>query len=59
MRRNSKASSSDDKVNNSSIFFYSNMYSIKCTLDKIPERSKIIKNNSTLFSINLVSINFS
>ena len=29
---------------------------IKCTLDKMPERSKIIKNFSTLFSINLVSI---
>ena len=29
---------------------------IKCTLDKMPERSKIIKNISTLFSINLVSI---
>ena len=29
---------------------------IKCTLDKIPERSKIITNFSTLFSINLLSI---
>ena len=59
MRRNSKSSSSDDKVNNSSIFFTVIMYLIKGTLDKIPERSKIIKNNSTLFSINLVSIEFS
>ena len=29
---------------------------IKCTLDKMRERRKIIKNFSTLFSINLVSI---
>ena len=34
------------------------IYLIKCTLDKIPERGKIIKNISTLFSINLVSIKF-
>ena len=34
------------------------IYLIKCTLDKIPERSKIIKNISTLFSFNLVSIKF-
>ena len=32
------------------------IYLIKCTLDKMPERSKIIKNISTLFSVNLVSI---
>ena len=31
---------------------------IKCTLDKMPERRKIITNISTLFSINLVSIKF-
>ena len=34
------------------------IYLIKCTLDKMPERSKIIKNISTLFSVNLVSIKF-
>ena len=44
-------------------FFYSNMCDIpylldKCTLDKMPERSKIIENISTLFSLTLVSIKF-
>ena len=34
------------------------IYLIKCTLDKMPERSKIIKNISTLFSVNLVNIKF-
>ena len=32
------------------------IYLIKCTLDKMPGGSKIIKNISTLFSVNLVSI---
>ena len=30
----------------------------KCTLDKMPERSKIIENIGTLFSLTLVSIKF-
>ena len=63
--RSARKGSSDDKVNNSSNFFFLtdicltyHIYLIKCTLDKIPERSKIIKNITTLFSINLVSIKF-
>ena len=62
--------SSEDKVNKSSIylfiyFFFTVIcvtYHIfdlnKCTLDKIQKRSKIIKNISTLFSLNCVSIKF-
>ena len=62
--RSAKIGSSEVQVNNFSniyIFFTVicvtyHIYLIKCTLDKMPERSKIIKNISTLFSINLVSI---
>ena len=55
--------SSEIKVNNSSNFFNSHVwhtiiYLIKCTLDKMPERSKIIKNISALFSLNFIKLNF-
>ena len=63
--------SSEDKVNKSSIYLfiyffiltvicvtYHIIYLNKCTLDKIQKRSKIIKNISTLFSLNCLSIKF-
>ena len=62
--RSARQGSSDDKVNNSSNFFLTvicvtyHICLIKCTLDEIPERSKIIANISTLFSFNLTSIKF-
>ena len=60
--RSARKGSSDDKVNNSSNFFLTvicvtyHICLIKCTLDEIPERSKIIANISTLFSFNVTSI---